>query len=186
MGILDKLKETDEDSLEETLGNAIKEASQLLGELSKGNEETDAQEGIDLGQLGGLFNAFVSNLQDLSAGIDTGSKTDDETAEEEHQTQTSSSWNEILRPIPEWTAGDNIELNIEEGYCCLTAEFNDHDEAIKAVEAYRDQLVSAGFTPKYDDLEHLCKIVNGKTYEADTEHCFESDDSCPTIYFLIS
>ena len=107
----------------------------------------------------------------------------------EAQRRSEEDWNTYLAPVPAWNGGGReYEFCVEDGYFFLSARLQSAAEAQAAVESYRQLLLANGFVSKYGrgDLEHLVKTVDGKTYEVDTEHCFEGDDDCPTVYFLVS
>ena len=97
-------------------------------------------------------------------------------------------WDELLAQYPKWEQGGS-EFNIEvlDGGYAFTARFVNYDEANIAVSKYRAFLQQNGFKQagQYPSPQHLYKMENGVCYHVDTEHCFEGDSDCPTVYFDI-
>lgn len=101
--------------------------------------------------------------------------------------QVMNLWQEKLNAYPRWRLG-GTEYNLEsydEGYYTFSVKLNSYEEAIGAVENYRNFLKQNGFKEagQYPSKEHLYKKENGVCYHVDTEHCFEGDVDRPTIGF---
>ncbi len=99
-------------------------------------------------------------------------------------------WEEKLPQYPKWTCGGD-ELYIEDygenGYM-LSVCFNGNEQAAhRAVEAYRQVLLTNGFCQagQYPSIEQLFKRVDGVVYNADTEHCFDGDPDTACIGFCV-
>ncbi len=104
----------------------------------------------------------------------------------EKDTEVLRTWQEHLPQYPEWNCGGrDFCIEVEPDYCWFSARFASHAEAANAVELYRQSLMSNGFRQagQYPSPSHLYKMENSICYHADTEHCFEGDSDCPTIYF---
>ena len=103
-------------------------------------------------------------------------------------TQALNEWDNKLSAFPKWSCG-GTNYHIEEydiGCYGFSADFADnHIAAKEAVIAYRQLLLQNGFRQagQYPNIEHLYRRVDGIVYHVDTEHCFEGDADCPTIYF---
>jgi len=103
---------------------------------------------------------------------------------------TLISWDTYLPAYPKWNCGgkDYCIEDLDGGFV-FNAQFEgDHNAAQKAVKDYRILLQENGFTVagKYPGVEHLYKMVDGNCCHVDTEHCFESDPDCITLYFNIA
>ncbi len=97
-------------------------------------------------------------------------------------------WDQKLSQYPKWNCG-GIYYHIEPydvNQFAFSASFEgDHFTAKQAVHQYRELLLQNGFVQagQYPSQEHLYKMINGLCYHVDTEHCFEGDADCPSIYF---
>ncbi len=97
-------------------------------------------------------------------------------------------WEEKLAAYPKWSCGGS-DFNMEQmdgGYIMFAASFSgDVNEAYIAVKRYRELLMQNGFRQagQYPSIEHLYKKINGVCYHVDTEHCFDGDGDCSTLYF---
>ncbi len=97
-------------------------------------------------------------------------------------------WEQQLPQYPKWNCGGS-DFNFEQidgGYTMFAASFSgDPNAAYVAVKEYRQCLLGNGFRQagQYPSIEHLYKKENGICYHVDTEHCFDGDSDCPTIYF---
>lgn len=98
-------------------------------------------------------------------------------------------WNEKLPMFPKWNCGGrnyNIESYDEMNAFAFSADFGGNDYAARqAVEQYKSILVQNGFhqAGQYPNGSHLYNRLNGTVYHVDTEHCFDGDPDCPTLYF---
>lgn len=97
-------------------------------------------------------------------------------------------WQQLLPNFPMWNCGGS-DYQIEEFDGCyyFTSVFDNSYAAQEAVRKYRELLLRSGFVrpQDYSGDDHLYKQVGGKWYHADTEHCFDSDDCCPTVGFAV-
>lgn len=97
-------------------------------------------------------------------------------------------WDQKLPQYPKWNCGGSY-YHIEPydvNQFAFSASFEgDHFAATQAVQQYRQLLLQNGFTQagQYPSQEHLYKMINGACFHVDTEHCFEGDPDCPSIYF---
>lgn len=123
---------------------------------------------------------------------DCGAKLPAAVAEERERAERNaavlSKWNELLVQYPVWSfGGDEISLEQpEENVCVLYVTFqNDPPAARRAVEQYRQLLLSDGFRQagQYPTVEQLFKRVDGVVCNVDTEHCFEGDPDTASIGF---
>ncbi len=102
--------------------------------------------------------------------------------------QVMAEWDEYLWCYPKWSCG-GTDYHIEPydpGQFMFSARFAGNDYAARAaVEQYRELLISGGFRQagQYPSREHLYKMVDGVCRHVDTEHCFDGDGDCPSIYF---
>ena len=99
-------------------------------------------------------------------------------------------WAEKLPEFPVWSCGGSgmaLELipDTETETHCFSVRLESGAAAQNAVSQYRQILMQNGFTKEgqYPSDEHLYKRVNGVSMHVDTEHCFEGDADCPSIYF---
>lgn len=95
---------------------------------------------------------------------------------------------EYLPQYPVWNCGGkNFCLERDSEYCWFSARFEDYNRARAAVEQYKQLLLQNGFRQagQYPSSDQLFKKVDGVCYNADTEHCFDGDSDCPTIYFAM-
>ena len=98
-------------------------------------------------------------------------------------------WAEKLPDFPVWSCGGQ-ELDLEEIPDADTESWRFSVRLVtpvaaqNAVKQYRQVLMQNGFKPEgqYPSDEHLYKRVNGVSCHVDTEHCFEGDADCPSIY----
>ncbi len=99
-------------------------------------------------------------------------------------------WDEKLPAYPKWSCG-GCYFNLEEydaGIYMFAVSFEGNVNAANiAVGQYRQLAMQGGFrmAGEYPRKEQLYKKVNGICYHIDTEHCFDGDPDCPTIYFNI-
>ncbi len=97
-------------------------------------------------------------------------------------------WEEKLPHYPKWDCGGgnfNIEV-LDDINLMFSADFGGEvNAAYVAVKKYRECLLQNGFRQagQYPSAEHLYKKVDGVCYHVDTEHCFDGDGDCPTVYF---
>ena len=102
-----------------------------------------------------------------------------------------SQWDEKLPAFPKWSCGGS-SYHIEDygdGAYAFSADFGGNSYAANnAVAQYRQLLVQSGFIQagQHPDIAHLYKKAGNICYHADTEHCFDGDSDCPTVYFNIS
>ena len=112
----------------------------------------------------------------------------EEQAAAQRDAEVLAKWAEILPEFPVWNCGgtDFGIDSVDPGIYYFAATLPDAAQAEKAVEAYRQLAMQAGFKQEgqYPSKEHLYLRVNGKSCHIDTEHCFESDANVPSIYFL--
>ncbi|MDO4488582.1 MAG: zinc ribbon domain-containing protein, partial [Eubacteriales bacterium] len=112
----------------------------------------------------------------------------EEEAARENDAAELNLFREKLPQYPVWSCG-GYDYTIEEGdeWFSFTVTFGSDFEAEKGVNKYRELLKENGFREagEYPSIEHLYKMVNGKCYHVDTEHCWNGDANCPTIYFNI-
>lgn len=99
-------------------------------------------------------------------------------------------WNECLSNYPIWGCGGK-DLFLEpcgDGYRFNANFEGSYTEARKAIESYRSVLSENGFVHagQYKSEKHFYKMVEGKCYHVDLEHCFESSSDTPEIYFDIN
>lgn len=97
-------------------------------------------------------------------------------------------WDELLWAFPKWSCGgsDYCIESYDPGQFMFSARFaGDHYAARNAVEQYRELLLQNGFREagQYPSREHLYRMVDGICRHVDTEHCFDGDSDCPSIYF---
>lgn len=97
-------------------------------------------------------------------------------------------WEVKLPNFPKWDCG-GTNFHIEEydvGCFGFSADFGgNHIAAKEAVIQYRQILLQNGFRQagQYPNIEHLYKKIDEVCYHVNTEHCFDGDPDCPTIYF---
>lgn len=95
-------------------------------------------------------------------------------------------WDVKLSAYPKWSfGGTEPDLEQSDGYVVFTVTLPDAYSAQNAVRQYRDVLMRSGFREagQYPNSAHLYKLVNGSCLHCDTEHCFDGDINCPSIYF---
>lgn len=112
----------------------------------------------------------------------------EEQAAQARDADVMARWDELLWCYPKWRCGGrNFEIEaFEPGQFMFSADFaGDGYAARNAVEQYREMLLQSGFRQagQYPSREHLYKIVDGVCRHVDTEHCFEGDPDCPSVYF---
>lgn len=98
-------------------------------------------------------------------------------------------WKDKLPQYPVWPCGgNNFQIEEIDGVYYFTACFEDSLTAKNAVKSYAQVLLQSGYRPKNDNLtdDNFYKTINGKCYYVDLEHCFDSDDSAPTIGFCVT
>ena len=110
----------------------------------------------------------------------------EEQAAQARNEQVMADWDNLIPMFPKWNCGGS-KFALEEygeGYC-FYATFTNAFEANNAVGQYRETLQQSGFQPagQYPTQEHLYKMVNGRCFHVDLEHCFEGDSKTPQIYF---
>lgn len=112
----------------------------------------------------------------------------EEQAAHENDVAVMAEWDEELPQYPKWNCGGK-DFNVEQcdGYIMFSVKMENSFSAQNAAKQYRDLLLQNGFRQagEYPNIEHLYKMVNGVCYHCDTEHCFDGDSDCPTIYFNI-
>lgn len=95
-------------------------------------------------------------------------------------------WDEKLPGFPLWNGGGKdpcIEVDGDIRWFCVTLQ-NGY-MAKQAVEQYRQLLLKNGFQSagEYPTQDHLYKMAGSTCCHVDLEHCYESDEDSPTIYF---
>ncbi len=98
-------------------------------------------------------------------------------------------WDEVLIQYPKWNCGGkNYNIEDLDGYMMFAADFEGNSYAAQnAVEQYKALLLQSGFRQagQYPSPSHLYKMIDSVCYHVDTEHCFDGDSDCPTVYFSI-
>lgn len=97
------------------------------------------------------------------------------------------SWNDNLSQYPVWNCGGyKYSIKVGDGYVLFKAVFDNHEEAVNAIEKYREVLRADGFKVEgpYALPSDLYKNINGEWYNADTSHLFEGDNNVIDIYFI--
>lgn len=98
-------------------------------------------------------------------------------------------WDELLSQYPKWNCGGrNFCIEDMDGYIMFAPDFEgNHYAAKNAIEQYKALLLENGFRQagQYPSPSHLYKMLDGACYHVDTEHCFDGDSDCPTVYFNI-
>lgn len=110
----------------------------------------------------------------------------EEQAAQQKDAAAMSQWDSLLSYYPKWCCG-GTEYNLEnyDGNIMFSARFPNGMTANSAVNQYRSFLQQNGFRQagQYPSVNHLYKMVNGVCCHVDTEHCFEGDSNCPSLYF---
>lgn len=113
----------------------------------------------------------------------------EEMAAAEKDLAVMKQWDECLSQYPKWNCGGkNFEITFLDGSILFSADFNENNyEARNAVETYKEILNQDGYRPagQYPSDVQLYKMIEGKCYHVDVEHCFDGDGDCPCIYFTI-
>ncbi len=122
---------------------------------------------------------------------DCGTKLPSAVAQEEKQKADDISemlkWKQFLSEYPVWDLGGFkycIEDLMENSFV-FSVRYDTPAQAKQAVELYRSKLMENGFRQagQYPTKEHLYKKIDGICYHVDTEHCFEGDQDCASVYF---
>lgn len=103
-------------------------------------------------------------------------------------TDVMSQWRSKLPQYPVWCCGgEDYEIEEFDGACYFTAYFGSSAAARNAVDRYREVLMQSGFRPAGENpnRDNLYKMVDGRCYHADLEHCFDADSTSPTVGFAI-
>ncbi len=144
-----------------------------------------------LGSLATCPNCGKKNSVTERFCSDCGTKLPITLEEEEKQKKSDEAvmqeWENSLLAYPKWQLGGR-ELSIDcydQTYYVFTAKFDTNQQAVNAVESYRNYIKQNGFREagQYPNKEHLYKKENGVCYHVDTEHCFEGDPDRLTIGF---
>ncbi len=113
----------------------------------------------------------------------------EEQAALERDNKTLAQWDEYLPQYPKWNCGgQKFNIEIGDDHYWFSAEFANYTTAKNAIEQYRTLALQHGFRQagQYPSPENLYKKIDGICYKIDTEHCFEGDSNCPTIYFYVA
>ncbi len=115
---------------------------------------------------------------------------EEEQRAQQQDDEVMSMWSNELPAYPVWNCGGS-GFNLEKmdwGYMFASSFNGNNTAARQAVEQYRQLAMQNGFrmAGEYPSKEHLYKKVDGLCYHIDTEHCFDGDSDCPTIYFDIN
>jgi len=111
----------------------------------------------------------------------------EEQANQQKNDAVMAEWNANLSAYPKWSCGGS-EYHIEpydNGAYVFSARFPTYYAAQNAVNQYNQILLGSGFRQagQYPTPSHLYKMENGICFHVDTEHCFDGDGDCPSIYF---
>ncbi len=102
--------------------------------------------------------------------------------------KTLQQWQEKLPQYPVWECGGS-DFSIEDydSFYAFNVYMGTRFAADMAIRQYRDVLMQNGFRQagEYPSIGNLYKMVDGKCYHVDTDHCFEGDEDRPSIYFNI-
>ncbi len=99
-------------------------------------------------------------------------------------------WDEMIPMYPKWACGGtdyNLEKLDTDVYMFAASFDGNRTKAMQAVEQYRQLVREHGFRPagEYPSEDQLYNKINGICYNIDTEHCFDGDPDCPTVYFTV-
>ena len=123
------------------------------------------------------------------SGIDTVTQVIPQT-----QNPVLTDWDRLLPQYPGWSfGGENMlidQLSIDNNgnpVYEFSVTFDTNDNAVIAVQHYRQLLAQRGFRTagRYPDICHLYKMMGGLCYHVDTEHCFDGDEGCASVYFNV-
>lgn len=175
------------DAVGKAVTNAVEpRATKLANEAADNIEKSARENGREIkknaSELESSLNRLNNALKDYETTYQAG-------VAEDNKKNVIDAWEKNFPNYPKWTCGGkDFDMTIEEGYQSFTPTFNNHEEAVKATNEYREILKQNGFEERgeYPDIEHLYKMIDGKCYHVDTEHMFEGDNNMPTIYFNIS
>jgi len=148
-------------------------------------EETLAQSSVcpSCGKQNNVGTKFCSDC-----GTKLPSAVQEENAAAAREAAVMEEWDQCLAAYPKWCCGGkDFHIEYYDSDVMFCATFPTNFAAQTAVKQYREVLQQNGFrmAGQYPDISHLYKKVNGNCYHVDTEHCFDGDGNCPSIYFSI-
>ena len=110
----------------------------------------------------------------------------EEQAAQEKDAAAMAQWDQVLSAYPKWNCGGKDYVIEQQDWAIKFAvQMSDSACAQNAVKQYCTVLTQNGFRTagQYQDPCHLYKKVNGVCYHVDTEHCFDGNSDCPSLYF---